>query len=429
MPDAAIAGVKARELLDSKARPMVEVDVWTSEGAAGRATSPCGTSVGKHEAVVLRDGGVRYGGLGVRRAVQHVQEIIAPAIIGKPVLDQQGLDELLVALDGTPNKARLGANAVYSVSTAVARAGAATLRQPLYRYLGGAEATLIPVPMFNVVNGGTYGWGRMEIQEFLLIPTGAPSYAEAQRMGVEIFTALGEIIARTYGPDRAGGGSYAGHAAPTSDPERVLDCLLEAAEAAGYGGRCRLGLDCAASHFYDEQAGRYRFRGRDASRDDLIRYLETLCASYSLLVLEDPLEEDDFEGYAEITKRVGSLVIGDDFFVTNLARLERGVALGAAHGMILKPNMVGTISEAMAAARYAREHHYIVIGSCRAGGSVDDPIPDVAVAAGASLVKFGAPRTGERLAMQNGLIRIEEELGAAAVFAGPRFAQRAPGAR
>jgi enolase len=284
---------------------------------------------------------------------------------------------------------------------------------------------MLPVPMFNVVNGGAYAWGRMEIQEFLLIPVGAPTYAEAQRMGVEIFTALGERIEREYGKDRVGGGSYAGHAAFTDDPARILDAILRAAEAAGYGSQCRLGLDCAASQFHDARSGRYRFRGREVGRDELIRCLESLCASYRLLVLEDPLDEDDFEGHADITKRVGSLVVGDDLFVTNLARLRRGVEMGAARAMILKPNMVGTISEAMAAARYATERDYVVIGSCRAGGSVDDPIPDVSVAAGASLVKLGAPRTGERVAMQNGLLRIEEEMGDAAVFAGPRFARQA----
>jgi enolase len=265
----------------------------------------------------------------------------------------------------------------------------------------------------------------MEIQEFLLIPVGAPTYAEAQRMGVEIFTALGEFIEREYGKDRVGGGSYAGHAAFTDDPERILDAILGAAEVAGYGGQCRLGLDCAASHFYDEHSGRYRFRGREVGGDELIRCLESLCAAYRLLVLEDPLDEDDFEGHADITKRVNSLVVGDDLFVTSLARLRRGAGMGAANAMILKPNMVGTISEAMAAARYASEQGYVVIGSCRAGGSVDDPIPDVSVAAGASLAKLGAPRTGERVAMQNGLLRIEEALGGAAVFAGPRFARQA----
>jgi enolase len=418
MTDDRIVAVKARELLDSKARPMVEVDIWTASGVMGRGAAPCGTSVGKHEAVVLRDGETRYGGLGVRRAVQNVVEAIFPAIRGKSVLDQQALDDLLIELDGTPDKSRLGANALYSVSIAVARAGAASRRLPLYRHLGGEGATLLPVPMFNMVNGGTYGSTRMDIQEFLLIPLGAKSCAEAEQIGVEVFAALGEIIARRYGKERLAGGSYAGHAAPTGEPAAILDCLLEAAEKAGYAGYCRLGLDCAASHFYDSAGGSYRFMGKEADRDDLIRFLEDLTKSYSLFVLEDPLEEDDFEGFAEITRRLKTLIVGDDFFVTNLARLKRGIALGAANGMILKPNMIGTISEALAAARYAKEHGYCVIGSGRAGGSVDDPVPDVAVAAGAALVKFGAPRTGERLNMQNCLLRMEDELGTAARFAG-----------
>ncbi len=418
MADPGIARVAARELLDSKARPMVEVDVWTSEGVMGRGASPCGTSVGKHETFLLRDGGKRYGGLGVRQAIRNVEEIIFPAIRGASVLEQALLDNRMIELDGTPNKARLGANAIYSVSIAVARAAAATANQPLFRYLGGEEATLLPVPMFNMINGGTYGGVQMAIQEFLLVPLGASSYAEAEQMGVEIFAALGEIIGRRYGNDRLTGGSYAGYAAPAKEPEALLNCLLEAAETAGYGAKCRLGLDCAASHFYDPQTARYRFLGRQASREDLIAYLETLRKSYSLFLIEDPLEEDDFEGFAQITKRVPSLIVGDDLFVTNLSRLRRGVAAGAANAMVLKPNMVGTISEALAAAHYAKGHGYVVVGSGRAGGSVDDPIPDVAVAAEAPLVKFGAPRTGERLNLQNGLLRIEEQLGGAARFAG-----------
>jgi enolase len=258
----------------------------------------------------------------------------------------------------------------------------------------------------------------MEIQEFLLIPLGATSCAEAEQMGVEIFTALGQVIAGRYGDERVAGGSYAGHAAPTAEPSAVLDCLLEAAELAGHGRRCRVGLDCAASHFYDPASQLYRFRGKQAHREDMIRFFEELAKAYSLFVLEDPLEEDDFEGFAEITRRVKARVVGDDFFVTNMARLKRGIALGAANAMILKPNMVGTISEALAAARHAKEHGYWVIGSGRAGGTVDDPIPEVAVAAGAALVKFGAPRTGERLNLQNCLLRMEDELGVAARFAG-----------
>jgi len=422
MKGVTIVAAKAREVLDSKARPMVEVDVWTSEGVMGRGSSPCGTSVGRHEAVVLRDGGTRYGGLGVRQAVRNVQEVIFPAIKGESILDQRRLDDRMIELDGTPNKARLGANAIYSTSVAVARAAAASVRQPLFRYLGGEGARCLPVPMFNVVNGGTYGVVRMEIQEFLLIPVGAETYAEAQRMGVETFAALDMILERRYGKERLGSGSYAGHAAPTNEPSEVLDCVLDAVRVAGYEGTCRLGLDCASSHFFDSQGGFYRFQGREATREDLIRYFEALSASYNLLLIEDPLEEDDFEGFAEITKRISSHVIGDDFFVNNLERLKRGVAVKAASGMVLKPNMVGTISEALTAARYAADHGYVVVGSCRAGGTVDDPIPEVSVAAGATLVKLGAPRTGERVNLQNCLLRVEEELGPSAIFAGSRVA-------
>jgi enolase len=259
----------------------------------------------------------------------------------------------------------------------------------------------------------------MEIQEFHLIPARAERYSEALRMGVEVFAVLSEVIARRYGKDRLSTGSSAGYGAPTSEPAEILETLLEAADAAGYGGQCRVGLDCAASHFYDAKAGGYHFRGKVVGREELIAYLEGLARSYSLFMIEDPLEENDFDGFASITRRVPSLIVGDDLFVTNLERLKRGVALGAANAMVLKPNMVGTISEALDAARYAKAHGYRIVGSGRAGGSIDDPIPDIAVAVGAPLVKFGAPRTGERLGKQNCLLRIEEELGESARFAGP----------
>jgi len=419
MTDDRIAAVRAREILDSKARPMVEVDVWTAGGVMGRGASPCGTSVGQHEAFILRDGGTRYGGLGVRQAVTNVIEIISPAIRGKSALDQRAIDKLMIELDGTPNKSRLGANAIYSASIGVARAAANSLRVPLYRYLGGPEANLLPVPMFNMVNGGTHATTRVEFQEFLLIPAAAKTYSEALRTGVEVFSVLGEVITRRFGKNRLSIGSSAGYAAPTSEPTGILESLLQAAEAAGYGGQCRVGLDCAASHFYDPKAGCYCWRGKATGRHELIAYLEELAQSYDLFMIEDPLEEDDFEGFAELTRRLHALIVGDDLFVTNLERLKKGISLGAANAMVLKPNMVGTISEALEAARYAREHGYRVVGSGRAGGSIDDPIPDIAVAAGAPLVKFGAPRTGERLGKQNCLLRIEEELGESARFAGP----------
>ncbi|HWT79869.1 MAG TPA: enolase [Candidatus Acidoferrum sp.] len=421
MADHRIAGLKAREILDSKARPMVEVDVWTEGGFMGRGAAPCGTSVGRHEAFVLRDGGVRYGGLGVRQAVRNVVEIISPAIQGKSALDQRAIDGLMIELDGTPNKSRLGANAIYSVSIAVARAAALAMGMPLYRYLGGPEATLLPVPMFNMINGGRHGKVRMEFQEFLIIPSTARTYSEALQTGVEVFSALGEVITRRFGVDHLATGSSAGYAAPTGEPAEVLDTLLEAAEAAGHGGKCRLGLDCAASHFYDATTGCYHVRGKSLGRDGLIAHLEELARSYDLFVIEDPLEEDDFKGFADLTKGLHALIVGDDLFVTNLNRLKQGISLGAANAMVLKPNMVGTVSEALDAARYATTHGYRVVGSGRAGGGVDDPIPDIAVAACAPLVKFGAPRTGERLGKQNCLLRIEEELGASGRFAGPQM--------
>jgi len=410
--------MKAREILDSKGRPMVEVDVWTDDGSMGRGSSPCGTSVGKHEAFVLRDGGNRYGGLGVQQAVRNVQEVIYPALKGKSVLDQRAIDTLMMELDGTPNKSRLGGNTIYSVSIAVARAAANLKKIPLYLHLGKGEGPTLPIPMFNMINGGLYGDRKVEFQEFILVPTRAGKFSEALRMGVEVFSALGEIIKRRYGQKGLQIGSSAGYAAPTAEPAEILEVLLEATQAAGYAGMFRLGLDCAASHFYNPENKRYDFKGQQCCRGEIIHLLEGLAKSYSLFMIEDPLEEDDFEGYVEITRRLDTLIVGDDLFVTNIERLKKGIISGAAKGMVLKPNMVGTLSEAMDAAYYAKEHGYRVVASGRAGGSIDDPIPEIAVAWSAPLVKFGAPRTGERVEKQNGLLRIEEELGEQARFSG-----------
>lgn len=416
--DPKIVSVKAREILDSKGRPMLEVDVVTSEGVIGRGASPSGTSVGKHEAYVLRDGGSRYMGLGVQRAMRNVVERIAPALIGKSIYEQRSIDRLMIELDGTPDKSELGANAIYSVSIAVARAAARSMGQPLYRYLAEKETYLLPVPMFNMINGKSISETLTEFQEFLLIPAGAQSYSEALRMGVEVFFRLGEVIRWRYGSKFLQIGSSAGYAAPTHEPAEIMETLLEATKEAGYDGMFRLGLDCAASHFYVEEEACYRFGGRQINREDLIQIIEQLTHSYPLFLVEDPLHEDDFEGFAQLTRRLNRLVVGDDLFAMNLERLKKGVAMGAANGLILKPNMVGTLSEAMDTALYAKEHGYCLIGSGRSGGG-DDPVPEVAVALGASLVKFGAPRSGERIAKQNALLRIEEELGEQGYFAGP----------
>jgi enolase len=353
-----------------------------------------------------------------------VSEVIAPALTGRCVTDQEQIDSMLIELDGMPDKSRLGANAIYSVSIAVARAAAATLRVPLYRHLGGPAANVLPVPMFNMINGGRYPGANMPIQEFHVIPATARCYAEALQMGVEIYAALRGVIQRRWGRERLFLGPSAGYGAPSGEPTEILEILLAAADAAGYGGQCQLGLDCAASEFYDSAADRYQFCGKAIDREELIDVLEGLAKTYKLFMIEDPLEEDDFEGFAAITRRIPAIIVGDDLFVANLERIKHGVAVGAANAMILKPNMVGTISEAISAARYAQCHGYLVIGSGRAGGTIDDPITDIAVAVGAPLVKLGAPRSGERLAKHNAVLRIEEELGAAARFAGPEIFSR-----
>ena len=416
MEDTKISTIKAREILDSKGRPMVEVDVWTKSGSMGRGASPCGTSVGKYEAFILRDGGKRYGGLGVQRAVKNVTEIIFPALRGRNVREQHIIDHVMIELDGTQDKSHLGANAIYSTSIAVAQAAANSLGLPLYRYLKGGGAFSLPIPMFNVINGGPYSGTNVEFQEFLLVPTTAENYSRALRMGVEVFYQIRTTIEKRYGRKCLQFGHSAGYAAPVEEPAEILEILLEATEAAGYGGMFKIGLDCAASHFFDKKRGCYNFKGKQIIRDEMIQFLEDLTKSYPLFMIEDPLDEDDFEGYAEITKQLKTWIAGDDLFVTNLERLEKGITLKAANAMIFKPNMVGTLSEALDTATCAKEHGYFVIPSCRAGGGADDPIPDIAVAINAPLVKFGAPQTGERTSYQNRLLRIEEELGESARF-------------
>ena len=322
--DKSISKIQAREILDSKGRPMVEVDVWVADGSRGRGSSPCGTSVGRHEAFVLRDGTDRFKGLGVQKAVENVHEIIAPTLLGQTVFDQPVIDHLMIKLDGTPNKSNLGANAIYSVSIAVARAAANALGIPLYRYLGGVNAQTLPIPIFNVINGGPYSHADAEFQEFILIPSTAKSYSEALRMSVEVFYRIPETIKKRYGSKHLAPGHLAGYATPVGDPAESIETLLEATEAAGYGGMFRVGLDCAASHFYDREHDLYNFRGEKTSSSELIDYLEGLCKRYPIAMIEDPLNEDDFHGHTEITKRLGILIIGDDLFVTNIERLKRG---------------------------------------------------------------------------------------------------------
>lgn len=413
-----IEAIRAREILDSKGIPMVEVDVLTSGGYFGRGSSPCGVSVGSHEAFVLRDGDERYQGLGVRKAAKHVTDVIFPVLRGEDVRQQRTIDSIMIELDGTSDKSRLGANAIYSVSIAVARAAANSLGIPLYRYLNDAGTYTLPFPVFNMINGGTYGDMTIDFQEFLLVPSGAASYPDALRMGAEIFYRVGEVIAGRYGNHRLQIGKGAGWAAPVNEPARIFEILLEAADAAGYADDVKVGLDCAASQLYDQANDCYRIKGSSLRRRELVELLVDLAVAYPFCLIEDPVDEDDFEGHALLTERLDILISGDDLFVTNINRLRKGVELGAANAIVIKPNMVGTISEAMETAAYARGHGYLIIPGGRAGGSVDDPIPDIAVAAGAPLVKFGAPRAGEKINKYNRLLQIQDDLGESAYFLG-----------
>ena len=416
MTGSKIIDIKAREILDSKGIPMVEADVLTSDGFLGRGSSPCGISVGSHEAVVIRDGGQRYQGLGVQKALKNVTDVILPSLRGEDVCQQQRLDKMMIELDGTSDKSNLGANAIYSVSIAVARAAAASRGIPLYRHLNDCETYSLPLPVFNMINGGTYGDLKIDFQEFLLLPAGAASYPDALRMGAEVFYQLDKVIVKRYGRRCLQIGKGAGWAAPTNEPADILELLLEAARMAGYADEVKVGIDCAASHFFDRAGGCYRFKGERLQPGALIALLERLASAYPICLFEDPVNEEDFEGHAMLTRNGEILIAGDDLFVTNVARLKKGVQMGAANAIVIKPNMVGTISEALETVEYAKANGYWIIPGGRAGGSVDDPVTDLAVAASAPLVKFGAPRAGEKINKYNRLLQIQDDLGKGAHF-------------
>jgi enolase len=412
-----ISEIKAREILDSLGRPMVEVDVLTSGGEIGRAGASCGTSVGSNEAFVLRDRDIRYQGLGVQKAVENVNTIISQRLVGMDVTNQRDIDNALIELDGTPNKSKLGANAILSVSLAVADAASRSLRLPLYRFLGGIDPIVLPVPMFNIVNGGPFSATDLDFQESLIMPIGAESFSEALRMAVEVYLELGRVLKRRFGKKGLNRGHAAGYAPPLNDPRDVFDIMQEAINQLGYGEQFKLCLDCAAAHIFDSKAHRYRFMGREVDREQMILFYERLVDTYPVFSIEDPLDEEDFEGHAELTKRLGIQILGDDLFTTNLARLQKGIECGAANGIILKPNQIGTLSETIDVARYAQKSGYEVVPASRAG-KPEDPIVDIAVAIGAFQCKFGAPSSGERNEKYNRLLRIEEELGPQARFVG-----------
>jgi enolase len=422
-----IVAVYAREILDSRGNPTVEVDVHLESGATGRAAVPSGASTGTHEAVELRDGGPRYLGKGVRQAVRNVQERIAPHLLGQEATDQAAVDRLLCELDGTPDKSNLGANAVLATSLAVAKAAASEQGVLLYRYLGGALADRLPVPLMNVINGGVHADNPLDLQEFLIVPLGAPSFSEALRAGVEVYHHLRAWL-RERGL-RTAVGDEGGFAPDLPTAEAALDALVEAITRAGYrlGEEVALGLDAAASELHRD--GRYHLEGRTLSGEQLVRYFEDLLDRYPLVSLEDPAAEDDWDTWAALTEALGGRVqlVGDDVFVTNPQRLREGMDRGIANAILVKPNQIGTLTETFAALRTALEGGYAAILSHRSGETEDATIADLAVASGCGQIKTGAPARSDRTAKYNQLLRIEEELGPSARFAGrSAFAHRRP---
>ncbi len=397
------------EILDSRGNPTVSATVQLSDGSMGTAAAPSGASTGKYEAVELRDGDQRrYGGKGVLKAVRNVTEIISPALEKVPSLTVREIDQVLCKLDGTPNKAHLGANATLAVSMAAARAIAAHYRMPLFRFLGGANAHQMPRPMMNILNGGAHAGNNIDIQEFMIVPVGAESFREGLRWCAEITHTLGaQLKARGLS---TGVGDEGGFAPDLESDEAAIEAVLEAIDKAGYSGRVKLALDAAGSEWV--QGSRYRLpkRGKEFSTEDMIEYWEGLVEKYPILSIEDPLGEEDWQGWAELTRRLGDKVqlVGDDLFVTNVERLQQGLDEGAGNAILIKPNQIGTLTETMDCIELAKRGGYRTVISHRSGETEDTFIADLAVAANAGQIKTGAPCRTERVAKYNRLLRIEE---------------------
>jgi enolase len=417
---ATIAAVTAREILDSRGNPTVEADLHLADGAWGRAAVPSGTSTGEGEALELRDGDRRFQGKGVRRAVRHIVEEIAPAIRGLPA-DQEEIDRRLIALDGTEAKTRLGANAILAVSLALARAIAAARRLPLYRSLGDESAFRLPVPLMNVLNGGAHADNSLDIQEFMIVPWGAPAFGEALRMGAEVFQVLKALLRERR--LSTGVGDEGGFAPNLRDTAEALGLLVEAITRAGYhpGEDVALALDPAASELAMDGTYHFSREGRVRTAGQVIEYYAALAEEFPLRSIEDGLGERDWVSWQSLTARLGDRLqlVGDDIFVTNPARLRRGIAERVANAILVKPNQIGTLTETLETIALARRAGYGVVLSHRSGETEDTTIADLAVATGVGQIKTGAPSRGERTAKYNQLLRIEEELGAAAVYAGP----------
>lgn len=418
-----IEDIFAREVLDSRGNPTVEAEVCLEDGSTGRAIVPSGASTGAYEAVELRDGEeMRFLGKGVQKAVDNINEIIAPELIGWNALDQIGIDNYMIKMDGTKNKGKLGANAILAVSMAVAHAAAQSAGLTLYQYIGGVNAKLMPVPMMNILNGGEHADNNVDIQEFMVMPVGAENFREALRMGTEVFHSLKAVL-RGKGLNTAVG-DEGGFAPDLKSNEEAIQVIIEAIEKAGYSSETdlKIALDVAASEIYDEKTGLYNLAGEGVKKtsEEMIDYYEMLTSKYPLVSIEDGLAEDDWEGWKSMTERLGKKVqlVGDDLFVTNTEKLAKGISMGAANSILIKVNQIGTLTETLDAIEMAKEAGYTAVISHRSGESEDVTIADLAVAINAGQIKTGAPSRTDRVSKYNQLLRIEDELYGAAKFLG-----------
>ncbi|AJC74585.1 enolase [Pseudothermotoga hypogea DSM 11164 = NBRC 106472] len=415
-----IMDIKAREVLDSRGNPTVEVEVYLEDGTKASAIVPSGASTGKFEALELRDKDKRYLGKGVLKAVKNVNEIIAPKIIGMNAYDQVAIDNALIELDGTENKSKLGANAILGVSMAVARAAAESLYLPLYRYLGGPNAKVLPVPFMNVINGGKHADNSLDIQEFMIVPAGFSKFSEALRCGAEVFHTLKKILHDAGHVTSVG--DEGGFAPNLSSNEEAIKVLIEAIEKAGYepGKDVFIALDCAASSFYEAEKKKYLIDGAEKTTDELLEYYKKLVEKYPIISIEDPFDEEDWEGFLKLTNQIGEKVqiVGDDLYVTNIKRLQKGVELKASNSILIKLNQIGTVTETLDVIEFAKENHMTCIVSHRSGETEDTFIADLAVATNCGMIKTGSLSRSERIAKYNRLLRIEEELDGIAQYRG-----------
>ena len=419
-----IVSISAREILDSRGNPTVEADVTLSGGAMGRAAVPSGASTGEHEAVELRDGDkAHYGGKGVLNAVENVESILAPELTGMDASNQRLIDSAMIAIDGTENKSKLGANAILAVSMACARASASALKLPLYRYLGGVNACILPTPMMNILNGGSHADSNVDFQEFMVMPVGAESFADALRWGVEVFHTLKGVLKKK-GYNTAVG-DEGGFAPSLKSNAEAIELILDAIEKAGYtaGEQIAIALDPASSEFYNKETGKYVFKKsdkRELSSEEMVSFYDNWTRQYPIVSLEDGLAEDDWAGWRLLTEKLGSRIqlVGDDIFVTNLKRLQRGIDEGVANSILIKLNQIGTVTETLEAIELGRRYGYTSVISHRSGETEDTFIADMAVATGVGQIKTGSVSRTDRIAKYNQLLRIEEELGSGAVFLG-----------